>query len=285
MKTGVVIILFHPDTSHLSRMLETLIDSGYRVVLVDNSPHELKLALPQEVVYLHYPQNIGIAAAQNRGLSHLAGQQFSHAVLFDQDSAVTPALMEGLCAGFVEAQAHFGKVAAVGPQIICEFYNQPVKPKVQQAVDVRDGLASVKQIIASGMMLSLSELETIGHKEESLFIDGVDHEWCWRARDKGFSVVKLTDVTMLHKQGDGRHKVLGITFKRGAPVRLYYQVRNVLILSRRSYVPLYWKLRNIPAIPLRWLINRWVFDNGKQRGRYFAKGLVDGLKGKNGPLE
>ena len=90
---------------------------------------------------------------------------------------------------------------------------------------------------------------------------------------------------MLHKQGDGRHKVLGITFKRGAPVRLYYQVRNVLILSRRSYVPLYWKLRNIPAIPLRWLINRWVFDNGKQRGRYFAKGLVDGLKGKNGPLE
>lgn len=285
MNVGLVIILYHPDISHLSKILTATFDGGYKTVLVDNSPEPLSLSVSESIDYLHYPSNIGIAAAQNAGINWLLSRECSHVALFDQDSDITAELLNDLSEGFRRATDMLGKVAAVGPQIVCDFENKPVNPRIQRTRDIDAEFSSVKQIIASGMLLSADSFEHIGGKEEGLFIDGVDHEWCWRARHRGYEIVKLRNVKMQHRQGDGRHRILGVTFKRGAPIRLYYQARNILLLSRRRYVPFYWKLRNIPALPLRWLVNRWIFENGQHRGRFFLKGLSDGIKGKTGPIE
>ena len=285
MNVGLVIILYHPDTSHLSKILTATSEAGYEMVLVDNSPEPLSMPVSESVDYLHYPSNIGIAAAHNAGIQWLIAKGCSHVVLFDQDSEINATILSELAEGFKRATDLLGNVAAVGPQIVCEFENKPVNPKIQRTRDIDEAFSSVKQIIASGMLLSADSFRHIGGKEEGLFIDGVDHEWCWRARHHGYEIVKLRNVKMLHRQGDGRHRILGVTFKRGAPIRLYYQARNILLLSRRRYVPLYWKLRNIPALPIRWLVNRWIFENGKHRGRFFLKGLSDGIKGKSGPIE
>ena len=284
MKVGLVIILYHPDISHLQKLLTALTAGSIPIVLVDNSPKALCQSLRDGVNYLHYPENIGIAAAQNAGVSLLLEEDCTHVALFDQDSDITLPLVQGLIDGFVSAEQLVGRIAAVGPQIVCDFDQKPVNPKIQRTKDFHAAYSSVQQIIASGMLLSADSFRRVGGKEEGLFIDGVDHEWCWRARSVGYEIVKLRNVTMRHRQGDGRHRILGVTFKRGAPIRLYYQARNILLLSRRSYVPVYWKLRNIPALPLRWVVNRWVFDDGLHRGRFFLKGLFDGIKGRTGPI-
>lgn len=156
---------------------------------------------------------------------------------------------------------------------------------IQKGKQVSLGLREVKQIIASGMLISQQAFEKVGEKESALFIDGVDHEWCWRAKRLGLKVYQSQLVSMPHRQGDDRMKVLGITFKQGAPVRLYYQLRNVLILSRRRYVPIYWKCRHLFAIPLRYIVNRFVFENGQERGQFMRKGLRDGIKKTYGPLK
>ena len=266
MKVGLVIVLYHPELEQLKKSLASLLCGPYELAIVDNSPQRLSAALPDNVKYIHFPDNVGIAKAQNAGIQCLLDKDCTHVALFDQDSEITTELLNGLVTGFGQACKQFGAVAAVGPQIICEFNNQPVRPKVQRELQIAGGTALVSQIIASGMLLSAQSFVSVGGKEEALFIDGVDHEWCWRARSKGFHIVKLLNVFMVHRQGDGRERICGVTFKQGAPVRLYYQARNILLLSRRRYVPLYWKLRNIPALPLRWLVNRFVFEQGVCRG-------------------
>ncbi|GGW72844.1 glycosyltransferase family 2 protein [Alteromonas halophila] len=282
MNVAAVIILYYPDLAHCNALLTALQKANVPAVLVDNSPTSHKQAFSGAYHYLHFPDNAGIAKAQNEGLKYLCGQHFSHAVLLDQDSHLDGQMIARLSDHFQTLNKRQIRVAALGPSILCSFTDRPVQAKVQTPRPVSESLSEVSQLIASGMMIPLSVLPEIGLKEEGLFIDGVDHEWCWRARAKGYRVFQAVDVLMPHRQGDDRKRLLGIEFKIGAPIRLYYQARNVLLLVRRSYVPRYWKLRNLVALPIRYLVNRWYFPEGRKRGRYLMTGVKDGLKRKAG---
>ncbi len=284
MKLGVIIILYHPVESHIVKLCASLSDASVAVVLVDNSPQPMNQPPPEDCAYLHYPDNVGIAKAQNEGLRYLQQHDFTHALLLDQDSRLDTAMIARLSHHFGELTARFGNIAALGPGIYCDLSDTAVKASVQRPKPVADGVVEIRQIIASGMMLSLRALEDIGLKEEGLFIDGVDHEWCWRAQAKGYRIFQAHDVMMPHRQGDARKKVLGVTFKVGAPIRLYYQARNCLILARRGYVPLYWKLRTVLSLPVRYIVNRWCLPEGQLRGRLFLAGIKDGLSHKYGKL-
>jgi len=277
LSIGVVIILYHPDIAHIQETLSKFKGSPWHIVLVDNSPTLSSVRLLPNSEIIHFSNNIGIAEAQNVGLRQVFSNGASHALLLDQDSQFdgqsTLDLFNKLKSLEKECSA-----AAIGPSIRCEFTNRTVAAKLHKGEVVRNDVECVPQLIASGMLLSASAFFHIGEKESSLFIDGVDHEWCWRARSKGYFVFQSRTVCMAHRQGDDRVNVLGITFKQGAPIRLYYQFRNVLILMRRSYVPTYWKCRHFFAIPLRYIVNRYVMPEGKSRGRFMRQGLRDGIK-------
>lgn len=284
MSTGVVIILYHPDKAHVTRMINELAGGGLRVTVVDNSPIETRLPDASAFNYIFCGGNVGIAEAQNRGVNECMSAGCDEVLILDQDSKISLSIVVRLREHLHSLMDSGLQVAAVGPMLICEFSNKQVKPKLQKALSIKGSLSEVRQIIASGMLIPSTAFDDIGPKETALFIDGVDHEWCWRARSKGYKVFQALDVGMPHRQGDARHKICGLEFKQGSPVRLYYQARNVLILSRRSYVPAYWKCRHLIALPLRWMVNRWHFPDGKARGKYFAKGLLDGIRGKTGKL-
>jgi rhamnosyltransferase len=173
-------------------------------------------------------------------------------------------------------------LVAIGPRIICSFSEESVKPRVQREISVYDNLVCVTQIISSGMMIDLSKIDLIGFKDETLFIDGVDHEWCWRAKTQDYMVAIAENVEMIHKLGDARSKFVGITYKVGAPIRLYYQFRNILLLSRRDYVPSYWKTRNILVLPIRFLANSLLQTQKRKRIKFMLCGLCDGLLKRDG---
>lgn len=287
MTVGAVIILYHPQVAHLNAMLSALESLHIPVILVDNTPVPLTGAHIEltDNTYLHCPANVGIAEAQNQGIDKLIEQGAEAVLILDQDSQLTTEFLQQLLDSYYYALDKMDRVACLGPQIVCEFMDKTVQAKIHKPNTICDQLQSVRQIIASGMIVNVEAYHRVGKKDSLLFIDGVDHEWCWRARSQGFHVLQACNVKMKHRQGDGRHRILGLNFKRGAPVRLYYQVRNVLILSRRRHVPLYWKCRNLLALPVRWLVNRWWFPDGKLRGHFVLRGLIDGLKGKSGKLE
>lgn len=266
-------------------MLEALREVGFPVLLVDNSPEPLTDLADGVSHYIHNPDNAGIAEAQNQGIEKAIADGAEAVLLLDQDSQLSAAFLQQLLKAYTTAISQFKNVACIGPQVLCEFDNKQVKARASKEQHLSQHLILTRQIIASGMMINTQAFKHIGRKESDLFIDGVDHEWCWRAKRYGYLVLKAAKVVMPHRQGDARHRLFGMNFKRGAPVRLYYQVRNVLILSRRGYVPVYWKCRHLTALPLRFLVNRWYFPQGRLRGGYMWQGLKDGLTGRTGKIQ
>lgn len=284
-RVGAVIVLYHPNRGLLRGLLDALGGAVSQVVLVDNSPETLDLnTLPSGFEYLHYPDNIGIAAAHNRGLESLLASGCDFGLLLDQDSEISAELVDRLAHLLAKADVSDGPLLAVGPQIRCAYSGELMKPRIQKPLFETEELIGMPQLIASGMMIDLSVLTDVGLKDESLFIDGVDHEWCWRARAHGYQVALAKSVEMVHRLGERRRAVAGLKYRVGAPVRLYYQFRNVLLLSRRSYVPTYWKVRQLVALPIRFLLNGLLEKPRVSRLKFMMLGACHGLYGRTGKL-
>lgn len=282
MKFGSVIVLYQPNQAHVAFLVSQFQALRWPVVVVDNSPL-LQAAPPlPNTTHIAFPENVGIAAAQNAGIKTLKAMGCEGCLLLDQDSLLATEQISVLASEFLRIRSLRDDVAAVGPQIFCQFEQKVLLGKRAQVPFPGCEYRLVPQIIASGMLMDISKLAQIGGKEESLFIDAVDHEWCWRAAKQGYVIAQTDKVVMHHRQGDARIKVAMVKFKVGAPIRLYYQVRNLILLLPRSYVPLTWKVRNLAALPLRFVVNTFFVSEGRSRFYYMLKGLVHGIRGKSG---
>jgi rhamnosyltransferase len=280
---GAAVILYKPDLSVTYRLIESILEQVDALCIIDNSPSPTILNISKNKLhYHHFPKNIGIAAAHNIGLTDLRAAGCTFGMLLDQDSEIDDDLAFRLSSLMVASKVENRPLVAIGPRIICSFSEKTVRPRVQREISVYENLVCVTQIISSGMMIDLCKLDLIGFKDEKLFIDGVDHEWCWRAKTQNLLVAIANNVEMVHKLGDGRSKFAGITYKVGSPIRLYYQFRNILVLARRGYVPNYWKTRNILVLPIRFFANSLLQNNKRERIKYMLCGLWDGLLKKDG---
>lgn len=283
---GAILVVYNPDLTLTERLLTRLYGQTEEVIIIDNSPqpHNFKKVI-EHYTYLHFPENIGIAAAHNRGLIHLLKLGCEYAILLDQDSLIPNDMVFNLSTLLKASEKMKQDIIAIGPKIFCSFSEKSVRPMVQREVFEYEDLVGVTQIIASGMMINLSAIDEVGLKDESLFIDGVDHEWCWRARSMNLSIAKARQVEMIHRLGDSRSKFIGMTYKVGAPIRLYYQFRNILLLSRRGYVPTYWKFRCLFFMPIRFFLNAVMQSNRRKRFGYMLKGIFDGICGRSGSYD
>ena len=289
MKPCAVVILFYPNITTINRLLDALFKQNVHCILVDNSSKAQlsEKTLPAgQYTYICNQKNLGIAEAQNIGLVEASNLGFGFSFVFDQDSQITDTFIEKMCNEWICAQKVDDKLAAIGPQIYCHFTDKLEKPLIQKTIStLAPNVHEVNQIIASGMLLDLQCFQVIGLKDQSLFIDGVDHEWCWRARTLGYIIALTQNVVMRHSLGEKKINLGVFAVKIGTPVRLYYQTRNLLILSRRSYVPMYWKLRNLLYLPLKVLINTLLVDQRMLRLKYIIKGFWHGCIGRAGSLD
>lgn len=280
---GAVVILYKPDSSQTYQLIESVIEQVDVLCVIDNSPEATQLNVGKEKLhYHHFPNNVGVASAHNIGLRDLLSSGCIYGLLLDQDSQIDGDFVFRLSSLMVASKVNKRPLVAIGPRIICSFSEKLVKPRVQREVMVYDDLVCVTQIISSGMMIDLSKLSQIGLKDETLFIDGVDHEWCWRAQTHDFMVAIASKIEMVHRLGDTRSKFAGVTYKVGSPIRLYYQFRNILLLARRAYVPKYWKFRNLSVLPIRLLANSILQTDRRARLGFMLCGLWDGVCNKRG---
>ncbi len=280
---GATVVLYKPELHKVNLLIESTINQVDFLTIIDNSPTKNIIEhVSDKVFYHHYPENVGIASAHNLGLKELISNGCEYVMLLDQDSSIADDQVFRLSSLLVASKLEERPLVAIGPRIICSFSERSVKPRVQREIAKYDELVCVTQIISSGMMIDTSKLELVGFKDENLFIDGVDHEWCWRAKTKDYMVAIAENVEMVHRLGDARKKFAGVTYKVGSPIRLYYQFRNILLLIRRGYVPNYWKARNICVLPIRFFANSLLQEHRMARTKYMLQGLWDGLFGKNG---
>ena len=280
MTFGVVIVLYKPSSQQVERLANFCIAVSFPVVIVENALPQAHAGLFGDQTYLALNENKGIAAAINVGIAQLRQYHCRYGVIFDQDSQYSESLITRLIDTFVNHAPN--NTAAIGPTIFCQYEKKTLRPLLRSANENTQYLHAVNQLISSGMTIDFDVYDNIGDMREALFIDGVDHEWCWRAVEQGYNLYQAADIQLLHQQGEGRLRLLGINFKVGKPFRLYYQFRNILVLSKLKHTPSYWKWRHLMAIPLRFLVNALALPERRKRVTFMARGIIDGLKGVGG---
>lgn len=276
-RLACILVLFNP----LAGVAETVrrLAARYPVILVVNAAGMEFIAQFEGLdglFVLRNPGNIGLAAALNRGVAFAFGELgVSFVTLFDQDSNPDVSMPENLLKELLERR---GQVACIGPRLFD-------KKEVSAHYATNDASASrCRSIPTSGSVIPKSVFEEVGPMMESLFIDGIDHEWCFRACHKGYEVRVSERTSMVHDMGDsglnyfGRYKPV-----HRSPIRHYYIVRNTLALSRLDYLPLGWRALELMKT-VRRIVAYLIFSSNRRLTlRLLAWAILDGLRGHLGP--
>ena len=249
MKIGAVIVLYAPEQDKIEETVGALNNQVDEICLIDNSSstHSSWFLNRRNLKYIYLGKNKGIAFAQNVGIRELQNLSCDYILFSDQDSKAMPTLVDSLLKVHSQLSQEGINVATVGTVAINERTGKkyPFRHKVFQEM-VLDNTSIIEvDYVRNSMSLTSSEvLNIVGFMDNSLFIDGVDSEWCWRARVKGYRTFISEDSIIYHCLGKDDRRLLTKEITIPSPNRLFYQYRNFLWLLHRGYVPLRWKLKN-----------------------------------------
>ena len=307
MRITSITVAFNPDPLRLAEQLAALRDQVDEIIIVDNgSAQPVKSILAQteisesmgEVPHIHFivlEENQGIASGFNIGIdaSRKSGAEF--VLLLDHDSVPATDMVSKLRAGYQQAagESALTSVAAVGPRIVDSrdeheypfirlgwFRNQHIHCATSQ-----ENLIACDFLISSGSLIAISAIDRIGRFDESLFIDSVDLEWCFRARKGQFSLHGICDAQLHHRLGDHRRVVLNKIFLVvHSPLRIYYITRNRILLYWRRHVPLKWKLKDILRMGAKFAAIMLFVAPRLQYLRMTVLAIRDGVANRGGRL-
>lgn len=276
MKLVVVCVLYNPPKEVLEKWMKKICCMPQIFfVLVDNSKLDTEHFLNVDnVSYIPCHKNLGVAAAQNIGIKYAKQHGFDNIVFFDQDSDFSEQYLSEMAQEYSRIKNLCPNLAILGPKIINKDTNQEYK---HGCVTNNEGFVICREIISSGTFVETDLFDKIGLMEEPLFIDYVDFEWCWRAKQKGYLSAKTQNVFLLHKVGQENHSFVGYPVILSTPIRYYYQYRNFFRLVKRSYVPFKWKQKVFVRKMVEFLVVPFIYQRNIKTLYYMIKGLFAGL--------
>ena len=278
-----VVITYHPSSEQVER-LACLLDLFDFLIVVDNTPASDKepgslarLDSDERIAVIFNRANVGIAAALNLGVRAAQQRGCRWVVTLDQDSRPL-APLASFFRRVMRGEVPVPRLGVLG----ANYLNTNNGRLGVSRSDPTAEIAIVPCVISSGSLLNLACFASIGGFDERLFIDMVDTEYCYRARQHGYSVALATEPMMEHAVGYVRSvRLFGQErlFTLHPPFRQYYIFRNSLYLIRRYSRTEFWQCLNLlcvylPAVLLKSLLvseERW--ENFQQ----IRKGIRDGL--------
>lgn len=294
---AAVVVTYQSDWIVLSRLLDILKTQVNEVIVVDNGSGTALVELlatrkESSEYFLPLQENLGIATAQNRGISFARYLGASHVVLFDHDSEPSSDMIAHLFSCWERLTSAGYRVASVGPCYIDGRQDNPppfirvrglrlarcLTPETGDAV-------SVDYLIASGCLIPLEALDAVGEMNSALFIDYVDIEWGQRARSKGYSHFGCFSAQMRHSLGDAPIHFFGTAYPARSPLRHYYMFRNSVLLYRMPHIPSDWKWADGLRGVLRFGFYVLFAKPRLQHLKMICLGILHGFRGKTGKFE
>lgn len=284
--TSAIVVLFNPDMDLLRRNLDSISPQVDHVYVVDNTPDSdlsESFSSRPSTTYIPLRENRGIAAAQNVGVKAAADDGARFIYFNDQDSISPDGIVSQLLKTFSSLSGQGIKVGAVGPRPFNRAENMEYHGPGERAFNGK--LTEVGELISSGSLIPVEVLADVGVMDESLFIDGVDHEWCWRAGAAGgYRFFIDENCRLSHSLGQGDRRMLTRKVAIPAPARTYYLYRNYFLLSRRGYVPFRWKLVNGVKLACKVMYYPLFITPRIKYAANIFRGMADGIAGKTGAL-
>lgn len=295
-----VVVTHRPDALLLARALEAVAPQVDALVVFDNGSGDAALAAMQPVVamqggvLLHSAANVGLAEGFNRGIAHARAAGHGFVLLLDQDSVAGPGMVGTLVAAYQRLAGpdrDTAPVGAVGAQFVDARSGMPgpfvrIGFPFNRRITGRPGeCIECDFLISSGCLVPTAVLDAVGDMDTSLFIDNVDLDWSFRARQAGYRLFGVCDARMQHCIGDrllrSRWVPTGVLVH--GPARLYYMMRNRLLLYRRPHVPGAWVAQDMLRLCGKIVRMSLLVPPRGRNLRAMLAGLRDGLLGRSGP--
>jgi rhamnosyltransferase len=283
-----VLVSYHPDAELPLRVARALREVG-ALVIVDNGSSETALAMlrllggdPRISLIFNFA-NLGIAQALNLGIARAKQLGYEWVLLLDQDSLVD----QGMVAAMLEVRAAYpasSRVAVLG----AGFRDVNKDRADEQPASGGEAWEEVESVITSGSLIPLAIHDLLGAFREEFFIDYVDSDYCFRARARGFRIIKTRRALMSHAIGAATwHRGIGVdkwTSNHSAD-RRYYIARNdtVMLREHAGYRYGLWALKSLGR-RLRDCRRVLLYEQAKMRklAGIFG-GWWDGVRGRLGP--
>jgi rhamnosyltransferase len=279
-----VVVTYHPDDGVLDN-LAAIRPQVQGLVVVDNGSTEekrncLRLAACEVAFTLiENGENLGIAAALNIGAKWAQSEGYRWVALFDQDSTAPPAFIDTMCHAY-DTNRRGDRVALLVPRYIDSRLGIPLP-----AIYADNG--SLQVAMTSGSLMPIAIFSQEGWFEESLFIDGVDFEYCLRLRSSGYSVEECTETILMHAPANFTEYMLKglrlFSTPNYSAGRRYYRDRNTIWMLKKYGARYPSFLLGMLANSLKDAVKILLAEHDKRsKLAYMALGVRDGLMGRMG---
>jgi len=224
-KIGAVVVLYNPSKKEVLENIESFSSLVGKIFIIDNSDkasdiNENTFSRFLNADYINNQSNLGIAAALNIGARLAIKDNCNWLLTMDQDSRVTVDMITMMLKA-IDKYSNIGMISPVhAGKTIAAITNKPDFEEVDSAM-------------TSGNLLYLEAFITVGPFEEKLFIDYVDHEYCFRLKMNGFKIILANKAILEHNLGRiAKHK-LGLITTNHNFIRRYYMTRNRLWIREK----------------------------------------------------
>lgn len=214
-----VVILYNPNYEEILKNISSYIKQLTKLYIISNSKIE-KLFL-DKINYLYKnieflkndDFNIGIAKSLNIALEKAKENNYQWILTMDQDS-------------FFENDDF--------NLFVNDFKNTNKKnlliySPIHNKKFISNKIIDVKFVMTSANILNIDKAIKINGFDENLFIDDVDHEFCFRASEKQYKIQQNTKIAINHSLGNKLENNITIYPAQ----RLYYMSRNFLYLRNK----------------------------------------------------
>lgn len=227
------VVLYHPDEGEVISNIHSYLGYVDLLIVIDNTEMprpglcDLIQGIAPTVRYIALNSNQGIAVGLNIAAKMACEEGYAWLLTMDQDSFFDKEEIAHYFSAFRQLFYNRSDVAIVAPS---HEDRQPGPTPVQ-------AFTEENSVITSGNLINLELWKETGGFCEKLFIDEVDHEYCYRLIERGYRIIKFNSVFLNHQLGKKKMGgYLGVAFKRNrtvhAPRRVYFMVRNYLYVRR-----------------------------------------------------
>ena len=294
-----VILLNWNSFDHSSNCIQSLQLCDYpnfEIIIIDNgsidgSGNLLKAKFP-EIILIASPTNEGFAAGNNRGFSYAIENQFTYAMMLNNDVFVEPDFISKLIQ-YMETHPDTG---AIQPKIFFNHDRKKIwnggayflswlgwtysKSYMRRAGVLQSQFQQVDWITGCAFLTKTSILKEVGLLKEAFFIYYEDVDLSFRIRSKGYELIYHPDSIIYHIAGSSnKAKVKG---KEGfsSPFVHYLNSRNHIWFLKMWTKWYQWPstlvilflyyLSIMFYFAFRWRINKL---------KSLLRGILDGMKG------
>ncbi len=187
------ITTYNPEIGLLEKNIDAVKGQVDKLIVYENASANrdevLRLCEEKNAEVVCNDKNYGVAGPLHDGIDYAVENGYDYILTLDQDSVASAGMVDKLIE-LIKSDENLAIVAA-----------NPVPATVAESESVPVENVSVDSVYTSGMLADVGKIKSIGNYMPEMFIDWVDDEICYRAKECGYGILQ-SGIPLIHRLGD-----------------------------------------------------------------------------------